>query len=343
MLKVLLDARSVTPHAHGIGRYTELLLKGLDLVRSEWEREFQFSVLIHHNFPLAQKFRTVPADSKFLSLSALYEVPQILKRECTDLYFNPSFESFIGLPCRHIQIVHDLNHLKYGNFLQTQYYEYLLKRSIHRAHRMITVSQTMREDISRWSNRPKDEILVIPNAFEECAPLEAAHLKGVLSTFDLVPDRYFLVVGNKKPHKGILPLLSAYSKSELSFPMAVTLSLEDSPEDDPRIRYLGSVSSESLMALMQGARGLVFPTHYEGYGRPPVEAALLKTPVLVSDIPVLKEALASFSGEIEFLDPTDTSIWIETLTKWQNKPKGSVDGHAPTVEDVARQAIQSLR
>lgn len=343
MQHLLIDARSILPEAHGIGRYTENLLQGLSQIRGEWDRSFRISVLVHKPFALSEIFSSIQSRSGFLSPEAVFELPWILKKERVDLYLNPSFESFPILPCRYAQVVHDLNHLRFGGFLQIQYYEFLLKRSIQRADHLFTVSQTMRKDISDWSGRRIEEIGVLPNAFEmpQCESPET--LAQELSRFSLLPDNYFLLVGNRKPHKGLLPLMDAYVGSSLHFPLAVTLSPEASPYDDSRIRYLSSVKHRQLNALMQGARALIFPTQYEGYGRPPVEAGLLGTPLIVSDIPVLREVLDGFSGEIEFLDPRNPELWISSLLRSQNTKKGSVVGAAPSPSDVAHKLIQTLR
>ncbi len=343
MQHILIDARSILPEAHGIGRYTETLLWGLDMTRRQWEHSCRISILIHKKFLLSESFPSIQAHSPFLAPQAMVEVPWILKREDIDLYFNPSFESFPILPCRYAQVVHDLNHLKFGGFLHIQYYEFLLKRSIQRADHLFTVSQTMRKDISEWSGRRIEEIGILSNGFESPDRASLETLSRDLSHFSFVPDKYFLLVGNRKPHKGLLPLMDAYVHSNLDFPLAVTLSSEASPYCDSRIRYLGSVNHRQLNTLIQGARALVFPTEYEGYGRPPVEAGLLGTPLIISDIPVLREVLDGFSGEIEFLDPRNPELWVSSLLRSQNTKKGSVVGAAPSPSDVARKLIQTLR
>jgi glycosyltransferase involved in cell wall biosynthesis len=217
--------------------------------------------------------------------------------------------------------VHDLNHLQFGSRMQKAYYQYLLKPFVRRAAIAATVSNFSRKEIASWAGLAESSIEVVPNALdpvflERVAPSE---VDAVVSKFGLEKKRYFFCLSNAKPHKNVALLVKAYQKAEPSTGWSLAVNLL--PEElalpaSPGVKYLGPLLSEDARALMAGSGAVVFPSLYEGFGLPPVEAACMGAPLVVSRIAPHREALADLEqGEVLWVDPMDEAAWTKALLR----------------------------
>ncbi len=302
-------------------------------VRSLQDLEIVF--LVRPDFPKTSPIRS--HQTQVLDLSSFdprswIEIPYLLKKLKADLYFNPTFSSFPALPCDYVQTVHDLNHLYYGGLSQKLYYEFLLKRSMKRAKRIFTVSNAIRDDLVKWAAIDSSRISVHYNQFERSQRQEADAVKRVLDRYRLKSREFFLCVTNSKPHKNLSFLVDAYLvyrglkktkeeklkkwsdqflqnqnllKMNHHLPLVTTITqddLETQTNGSGLVLAIGNVDDETLAVLYQECGGFYFPSLYEGFGRPPVEAALAGAPmVVVSDIPVHHEAESLANSKFNFL------------------------------------------
>jgi glycosyltransferase involved in cell wall biosynthesis len=277
------------------------------------------------------KFKTVIVNESTYHPKSWIVIPKILKALKADLFFNPTFASYPYLPCAYVQTVHDLNHLHFGNFAQKLYYQTLLKPSIRNAHWVFTVSEAVKAELVEWAKIDPHKIKVFYNRFSAPVTVGAEKTKAILDRYHLKPHAYFLCVSNDKPHKNTEMLISAHqdyfqgrkSSDEITagwskafrenadqagsqaadarFPLVLTLPETSATLNDP-IRKIGNVGDETLSVLLRNCAGFYFPSLYEGFGRPPVEAALCGVRwIVASDIPVHREAEALANSKFRFI------------------------------------------
>jgi glycosyltransferase involved in cell wall biosynthesis len=301
--RIVVDARMLGQH--GIGQYVADLALGM----AKAERDYELFYLVSHELAQEHALRSLPhAESSipFLHLREALFLPSEIQRLEPDLYHSPSFSSLLWAPCPYVQTVHDLNHLHFGNTAQKIYYRALLKPSALKARALLTVSQSVREELSEWLQN-KRPIELAPNAIQKRPEGE----KKRLTAFELKND-FFLCVSNNKSHKNLALLERAYEKAKKQEPHLPPLVMNISGQTTEGIQKIGAVTQADLDALFSHARAFFFPSLYEGFGRPPLEAALHGTPPYVSAIAPHKEGLAGVK-EARFFSPTEESAWVDAF------------------------------
>ena len=216
-----------------------------------------------------------------------------LRRIQPRLYFSPGYNSPLGWSGRYLFTLHDLNHLcvpDNANTLKRAYYQYIIRPACHRAEFVLTVSEYSRGQIAKWAGLSSEAIVNVGN--------------GVGPPFS--PDgekygpgyAYFLYVGSHKPHKNLPRLLQAYARTGLQGDIRMLMTGFPDKTLSGEIEKLGlrnavvflrPQKNEELAVLYRGALALLFPSLYEGFGLPPLEAMACGTPVLTSNVCALPE------------------------------------------------------
>nr|WP_314073724.1 glycosyltransferase [uncultured Roseococcus sp.] len=247
------------------------------------------------------------------------------------------FHSTYHLPIRihgaaNIYTIHDLIPLRLpGTTRDNKRYTYrLLKHVTARADHIVTVSEHSRRDIMELLDVPPERVTNTYQAVAMPADVlarEADHVAEVVRRiFDLEYQEYFLFFGAIEPKKNVLKLINAYVSSGAESPLVIVGSeawMADAEMErlrDPsfesfhilgteirrrhRVRHIKYLPRNLLLYLIQGARAVVFPSLYEGFGLPVLEAMMLGTPVITSKTSSLEEV----AGEAALLvDPRDAS------------------------------------
>jgi glycosyltransferase involved in cell wall biosynthesis len=190
------------------------------------------------------------------------------------------------------------------------------------ADAILLISQATREDLFRFFGAPRGRVAVIPGAADPCFfPRPPQEVTEALSHYGIRPP-YALWVGVNKPSKNIDRLLEAWARVRERLPDSSATLILAGPRDPryplrlrPGARDLGMVPEEDLPALYTGARLFVFPSLWEGFGLPVLEAMACGVPVACSDIPALREV----AGEAAmFFDPQDVEGMVRVLeVAWQ--------------------------
>ena len=323
--RVVIDGRMVSEVPHGFARYVKAIAAGLARVRMESSLAYEPVFLRSSRIsPEAfEGFPTVETGARFLSPLEMLEIPILLRRLGASLYHSPTFSSLRGAPCPWMLTVHDLNHLKYGGWREKFYYERLLKPFVKKANALVTVSEFSRKEIAEWSGLRLEAIDVVQNAIDPCflERPDSARVDEALAARGLFRRRYFFCLSNSKPHKNLALLVRAFATYRSRAPKGwdLVLNLREGELDLPAVpglNLIGRPSDDEARSLMAGAGAVAFPSEYEGFGLPPVEAACLSVPLLVSRIPPHREALADlFQGEVLWLDPKDVEAWANGMSR----------------------------
>ena len=210
-------------------------------------------------------------------------------------YFSPGFNPPLASSIPVAFTVHDLIHLKVAaesTATRRLYYTCVVRPAARRGYRVLTVSEYSRREIAEWACIPEGQIDVVGNGVSDAfVPGAAPSLRP-----------YFLHVGRRVAHKRIDTLLQALAAlradhlHRLVFtgvPDTQTMDLVQQLGLQSRVSFAGDVNDEALAQLYRGATALVFPSEYEGFGLPIVEAMACGTPVITS----AATATAEVAGE----------------------------------------------
>jgi glycosyltransferase involved in cell wall biosynthesis len=213
----------------------------------------------------------------------------------------------------YVVTIHDMASLLFdtgsGPRLQTR--RFLLRRGLLRAKRIMAVSEATRRDVHEALGIPADSIRLAYNAPnpEFFRPAPAERMRGILERYQ-IDYPYLLYAGNIRPQKNIPRLVEAFAvaREKLSrHPLYRNLHLVVIGDEISRypsvrraviqtrvekaVRFLGFVPFEALRVFFERAALFVFPSLYEGFGLPPLEAMATGTPVVASNVSALREVL----------------------------------------------------
>ena len=341
-IDLILGADSICAPLTGIGRYALELARGLPQ-HPGVERLRYFSMGRWLALPqlLAAEASTVPAPRSSLrnrlagNRAAVHAfrllMPQLQRMRLKDqgdaLYHSPNFflPPFSG---RTVTTVHDLSHHIYPEFhppARIDYMRRMLPDSLKRASHVITVSESARQDLITHFAHPPERITAIPlGANPAFRPHSAAELAPVLARWGLQAQGYSLYVGTIEPRKNLDRLLDAYEALPEALRARYPLVMAGSPgwrSEDTHARmaraastgwlhYLRYAAQADLPALYAGARLFVYPSLYEGFGLPVLEAMASGVPVVTSNVSSLPEVVGDAALSIA---PEDTDALVAAL------------------------------
>ena len=198
------------------------------------------------------------------------------------VYFTPGFNPPLRSGVPFVSCIHDLIHLRFAaesTAARRAYYRLVVGPGARRAAKVLTVSEHARGEILEWTKLPAERVVVAGN--------------GVAAAFKPEGERhdpgypYFLFVGRRVPHKNVERLVAAHAASRCG--------------REVRLLFADSLDDERLAAHYRGAVALAFPSLYEGFGIPIVEAMACGTPVLASNATAIPETAGE--GNALYVDP----------------------------------------
>jgi glycosyltransferase involved in cell wall biosynthesis len=334
-VRIAIDARKLRDF--GIGTYVRNLLR--QLARLDAESEYVLlcrpaDVGIERQ--LGDNFRAVPSTAAPYSVREQFAVPHALHGHAIDVFHTPHYvlPPLVDVPS--VVTIHDCIHLMFPQYLPNRF-AYLYARTflwtaVHRSARVLTVSETSKRDILRFYPVPEQKIEVIYNAIDERfgQPPSEEEVRRVRERFRL--DRAFaLYAGNIKPHKNLERLIEAFHQlRQEGFEHLALLIIGDEISKYPtlrravhryklhkHVRFLGFVPDETLAVLYRLASVFVFPSLYEGFGLPPLEAMASGTPVVTSNVSSLPEVTG---GAAVLIDPYDPAAIADGMRRVLTDP-----------------------
>lgn len=250
--------------------------------------------------------RIMPSNRRSLILGHLWEQVYLPLKLQGRLLFSPSNTGPLSVK-RQVVTIHDvvvLDHPKWFSPLKSFWYQFLIPRLVRRVSRVITISEFSKQRLLEHVPIKEERVVVIYNGvdrrFKPQSPESLTHMQTHLG---LSGRCYILsVVGTLEPRKNISRLLQAWAIIVDKLPGDIWLVLAGKERRTdlyarlsglnnlpPRVHLTGYVSDELLPALYAGAMAFVYPSLYEGFGLPPLEAMACGTPVITSNIAPLTE------------------------------------------------------
>ena len=205
----------------------------------------------------------------------------------------------------------------------------LLQECLRIGDHICTVSETSRKDIMEFFPTLAPER--ITNTYQAVLPRprplgEDEVERTVRGAFDLEPRGYFLFFGSIEPKKNVGRLLEAYLSTDIAMPLVLVGArawkseaelalLKGRAAEDRRVRQMEYVPGDALATLIRGARAVVFPSLYEGFGLPMLEAMMLGTPVLTSREGSLPEVGGDAALYVDAYEPRDIAAGLRRLAE----------------------------
>lgn len=259
----------------------------------------------------------------------LYLPTQLQRR----LLWSPGNTGPLGVS-RQVLTVHDAASLDHPEWFEQKFalwYGALLPRLVRKVRAIITVSHFSRERIVRLTGVAPERVQVILNGVDRrFRPVGPEIVKQVITELGLNRP-YILFVGSLEPRKNLRILLEAWRLGGFdgatlavvgaSGHLFARLQFDSIPDG---VRLLGSVEDEVLPALYSGATGFVYPSLYEGFGMPPLEAMACGCPVIVSNISAHREICGGAAMYFDPFIPEDISTNLEWLLRLDGASRASL-------------------
>ena len=278
---------------HGIGRFSDMLDQRLKLQHLKLQGKPSSPL---EPWRLMRAIRRLPAGAAL---------------------FTPGYNAPLLVSRPFIFTIHDLNHLdraENSTFLKRLYYRLVMRRAARRAFRILTISEFSRQRIIAWSGIAPERVVNVGNGVAASySPRVAAYAPGY---------PYLLCVSNRKAHKNEPRLIEAYARAgiatdiHLLFTGTITtelLGLCRAHGVVDRVGFLGPVPEAEMPSLYRGAKALLFPSLYEGFGLPVIEAMACGIPVLAANTTALPEVSGDAALLVDPLSVTQIIRGIEQL------------------------------
>ncbi len=303
--QIVIDARMI--NSSGIGRYLQNILP-------EMINYFQRIVFLGSPHLLKEKLNNqnlqiIPFDKSIYSISEQLEFSKIIPK--CDIFFSPHYNiPLFSIKAKtRIATIHDVFHLAFYKDLsipQKIYSKIVIDQALKISDHIITVSNFSKNEILKYTKKEyENKISTIYNGVK---PIEKDHTTNIHS---IDKNPYFLFVGNVKPHKNLVRTIAAFKlllldceKNKQEKPFFIIVGKKegfitgdnnviDLIDNDPLLKnhvmFTGWISDNELNILYANALSLVFPSYYEGFGFPPLEALSLGCPAIVSNAACMPE------------------------------------------------------
>lgn len=314
-MRIIIDLRIFGTKPGGIGKYNQEFLK--ELIKIDQDNEY---ILLFEEDPqlvLPNNFQIKICRCHWYSIKEQLFLPFIIYRLKPDLVHFTHFNVPIFYYGKYVLTIHDLIMTKFPSrrastlnpiFFKIKYffYQLVIKNAIKRSKKIIAVSKFTADDIKNYfklNARQSEKITVVYEGVSEP--------NNNLTTVSGLPQKYFLYVGNAYPHKNLDFLLETFEEFLKKYPEYYLIlvgnknyfyqRLEKSHKIS-QVIFAGYITDDKLPIYYQKATAYIFPSLYEGFGLPSLEAMSYGVPVLASNSSCLPEILGQ---SVLYFDPKD--------------------------------------
>lgn len=341
-MKIAISTTSLRQPLTGLGHYTLNLIQSL-------KTSSNYDFLFFDGSQWANKIYVKPQRLSFNALSILRKLPfayqakrylgqlsfwKGIQKDKPDIYHEPNFLAYkCNLPT--IITVHDLSWIKFPEVhppTRVREMNRFFERGMKRARHIITDAEYIRQEFIQQFNYPADRITAIPlGVSKSFKPFSQEQTRAALIKHELKHGNYILAVGTLEPRKNLIVAIDAFllMPEELrhKYPLVIAgskgwllgdLEKKLSPLlKSGEIRLLGYVSQDELPQIIAGALTLIFPSIYEGFGLPPLEAMACGVPVIASNNSSIPEVVGD-TGIL--LNSNDTQGFAAAITSLIENP-----------------------
>lgn len=327
MAHYVLDARTATPHFPGIGRYVTNLARALILQLAPAERLTVFFAPAHPlDLPPNDAVDSLPIDVSPFSLRQQWAIPRLLRQHKADVYHSAYYLMPYRPGVSTLLTLYDLIPLhfpEHSTLKARLFFRWATALALRTARHTAAISKATRRDfLTRFRLRP-EQIAAIPLAADPAFTPQPPNVVAALRARYHLPEKILLYLGSNKPHKNLERLIEAWAVIQAEVP-DVTLViagawLPQHPQPrqhaqalgiDARVCWLGPLPGADLPGLYTAADVFVFPSLYEGFGLPVIEAMACGLPVACAN----SSSLPEVAGDAAVLfDPTRAGAIVEAL------------------------------
>jgi hypothetical protein len=334
-MKLLIDATAIPQKPVGAGIYISRLVRELLLVN----QEFDITILAHKDdydlFNLQDEYKKnfifqIDRGKGFRILSEQIIFPSLIKKNKIDLYHGLHYTTPINKKTCTITTIHDTTFFlfpKKHTWLKRLYFKFFIKHSCFNSDHLITVSDNTKKDLIDLLNIDSKKIttthLGVDDTFKPIVDVDK--FEYIKFKYQL-PDRFILYVGLIEPRKNLSSLVRAFSRylTNLELPQDVhliiagrwgweskeLLTLVSELNISQKVHFPGYIDQNDLPFLYNMAKVFVYPSYYEGFGLPVLEAMACGTPVITSNVSSMPEFVGN--GGI-LINPNDIDSLVDAL------------------------------
>lgn len=254
-------------------------------------------------------------------------------RDRIDLLFSPCFLVPLICPSRSMITIHDLTHVVFPEKHKAKHlfiYNTLLPHSIKSSNKIIAVSQNTKQDIIKIFNIPEEKVTVIyESANDIFKPVKGSESISKIKRKYGIPSKYILFVGTIEPRKNLIRLIEAFNlvktRKNINYKLVIVGKKGWMYEDvfnsikelglENEIVFTDYIPEKDLVYIYNGADIFVYPSLYEGFGLPPLEAMSCGVPVVTSNTSSLPEVVGKAAVLIDPYDVkqlSDAIYWVLT-------------------------------
>lgn len=374
-MKIRLEVSSVaSKYRSGVSHYTRLLAEALSVTKGVSTYIHYFDFLDRQPDPELINAPSKTESNKLIPLKVYAKAqsfnfappfdPHLSK---VDLTIFPNFATWPSVKSGLVATaIHDLTYLYFPEVVEEKNLAHLRRvvpRSIKKADFIITVSESVKSELVKEFNLDPEKCVVTPIPPDETFfhIHSQEEKKTVKQKYGIDPTKkYIYFIGNLEPRKNLKTLVEAYQllpkevKDKYSLILAggkgwktesTQQAIDKAINQGDDITHIGFVDQEDSPALFQGASLFVMPSLYEGFGMPVLEAMAGGTPVVASDIPVLKEVGATYAT---YANPDSPESFTEAIASALSSPKPSLETLQKNVrryswEDNVQKIIQKTK
>lgn len=324
-MKIIINGRFLTQNTTGVQRFAYQTLIELDQHVDHLDIELVYPQKVIRQIELKNINKKV-LGKKVGHFWEQFELCKYVKKEKA-LLVNLCNTAPILNPG--IIVLHDVSFKVNPSYFSLKFrlwYDIMMKLAVKNAKKVLTVSEFSKNEIIRVYNIDKEKIAVVVNGWEHLKDIEPD--EKILNKYEIEAKNFFLAVSSLNPNKNFELILKAAAElPNENFVIAGKFNKEVFGSLDidfnliKNIKHVGYVDDNELKALYKNAKAFIFPSFYEGFGIPPLEAIACGTNAIISNTSCLP---GIFGNSVNYINPNDYNTLVDTINNFEQKNKKDI-------------------